>query len=64
MAVGESEDDVQPHILALRMAKAKIACIDSPSRTTMPAVSGKVTTLDELYKILEEKKLITSKPGK
>ena len=58
MAVGMSEEDVQPHISALTNGKAKVACINSPSSTT---ISGDVSAIDELHNILQEKKLFARK---
>ena len=58
MAVGMSEEDVQPHISALTTGKAKVACVNSPCSTT---ISGDVSAIDELQNILEEKKLFARK---
>lgn len=54
MAVGMSEGDVQPYISALKKGEAKVACVNSPSSTT---ISGDVSAIDELQNILETKKL-------
>ena len=56
MAVGMSEEDVQPYILGLSNGGAKVACVNSPSSTT---ISGDVSAIDELQNILETQKLFT-----
>ncbi len=58
MAVGMSEEDVQPHISALTKGEAKVACVNSPSSTT---ISGDVSAINELQDILERKKLFARK---
>ena len=58
MAVGMSEEDVQPYISALQKGEARVACVNSPSSTT---ISGDVSAIDELQNMLEEKKLFARK---
>ena len=58
MAVGMSEGDVQPYISGLKKGAAKVACVNSPSSTT---VSGDVSAIDELQNILETEKLFARK---
>ncbi|KAL6715297.1 hypothetical protein ACLMJK_007562 [Lecanora helva] len=58
MAVGMAEEDIQPHISKLVRGKAKVACVNSPSSTT---ISGDVSAIDELQRILEETKVFARK---
>ena len=58
LAVGMSEKDVQPYISALKKGKANVACVNSPSSTT---ISGDVSAIDELQNILEEEKMFARK---
>ena len=58
MAVGMSEKDVRPYISALKKGEVKVACVNSPSSTT---ISGDVSAIDELQNTLETEKLFARK---
>ena len=58
MAVGMSEEDIRPYISALTKGKVAVACLNSPTSTT---VSGDLTAIDELQAELEDKKLFARK---
>ena len=58
MAVGMSEEDVQPYISRLERGAAKVACVNSPSSTT---ISGDISAIDELHNILETEKVFARK---
>jgi acyl transferase domain-containing protein len=55
MAVGASKEDIEPILTQLntKIAKASIACFNSPSSLT---ISGDEPVIDELQKIMEEKR--------
>ena len=58
MAVGMSEQEVQPLLSSLMQGKAVAACVNSPSSTT---VSGDLAAIDELQALLEAKKVFARK---
>ncbi len=58
MAVGLSEEEIRPYISALTKGKVAVACVNSPTSTT---ISGDLTAIDELQAELEDKKLFARK---
>ena len=58
MAVGMSEEKIQPYISGLKSGVVKVACVNSPSSTT---ISGDVAAIDELQNKLETEKLFARK---
>ena len=54
MAVGLSEDQIQPFLLGLQGGKASVACYNSPKSVT---ISGDESAINELHQALDEAKI-------
>ncbi|PVI04610.1 FabD/lysophospholipase-like protein [Periconia macrospinosa] len=52
MAAGISEEAATPFLAGIKTGKAGVACVNSPSSVT---ISGDVSAIDELQKVLESK---------
>ena len=58
MAVGMSEEEVQPYMSTLTHGQAKVACVNSPSSTT---ISGDLSAIGELQGVLKEQGIFARK---